>query len=53
MANHTTPETAWPVLSLDRIYTRHLEILDARLHSGEPWLYLSDHLPLSATVRPR
>lgn len=42
-----------PVLSLDRIYTRHLEILDARLHSGEPWLYLSDHLPLSATVRPR
>ena len=40
-----------PVLSLDRIYTRHLEILDARLHSGEPWPYLSDHLPLSATLR--
>lgn len=42
-----------PVLSLDRIYTRNLDILNATLHSEEPWLYLSDHLPLSATVRMR
>lgn len=42
-----------PVLSLDRIYTRNLDILNATLHSEEPWQYLSDHLPLSATVRMR
>jgi endonuclease/exonuclease/phosphatase family metal-dependent hydrolase len=41
-----------PMLSLDRIYTRNLTTLEATLHDEEPWLYLSDHLPLSATVVP-
>lgn len=42
-----------PLLSLDRIYTRNLEVLNATLHDDEPWIYLSDHLPLSATIRPK
>lgn len=41
-----------PLLSLDRIYTRNLDILDAKLHNGAPWLNLSDHLPISATLIP-
>ena len=40
-----------PVLSLDRIYTRHLSVLDAVSHGGLPWRQLSDHLPLSAVLR--
>jgi len=35
-----------PVLSLDRVYVRHLEVADARRLSGVPWSNLSDHLPL-------
>lgn len=42
-----------PVLSLDRIYTRNLNILDAKIHNGKIWQTLSDHLPLSAKVLPR
>ncbi len=42
-----------PLLSLDRIYIRHLEVMEAHVHSGAPWQGLSDHLPLSATLRPR
>ena len=42
-----------PVLSLDRIYTRHLNVLDAVTYQGKPWQTLSDHLPLSATVIPK
>lgn len=42
-----------PVLSLDRIYTRHLSVLDAVSHQGLPWRQLSDHLPLSAVVAPK
>ncbi|WP_274571541.1 endonuclease/exonuclease/phosphatase family protein [Neisseria leonii] len=41
-----------PVLSLDRIYTRNLQILDAQIHNHAPWTHLSDHLPLSATLLP-
>ncbi len=40
-----------PVLSLDRIYIRNLEIISAHVHTGEPWSKLSDHLPLSATLQ--
>lgn len=40
-----------PILSLDRIYTRHLDILSADVHNTAPWTYLSDHLPLSAVVK--
>ena len=42
-----------PVLSLDRIYTRNLDVLQARSHRQAPWRNLSDHLPLSATLAPR
>lgn len=41
-----------PILSLDRIYTRNLDILHAKIHNGPPWQSLSDHLPLSATLAP-
>ncbi len=43
----------FPILSLDRIYTRNLEIIRANVHSGDPWQKLSDHLPLSATLQLR
>lgn len=40
-----------PLVNLDRIYTRNLEVGDAgRLH-GAPWSTLSDHLPLWADLR--
>ena len=42
-----------PILSLDRIYTRHLTVLNAVSHQGLPWQQLSDHLPLSAVVLPK
>lgn len=41
-----------PMLSLDRIYTRHLDVLATQKHRGIPWQNLSDHLPLSATLAP-
>ncbi len=37
-----------PVLAMDRIYYRHLNLLDANVLSGPPWLRLSDHRPLYA-----
>ena len=42
-----------PILSLDRIYIRHLTVLNAVSHQGLPWQQLSDHLPLSAVVEPK
>ena len=39
-----------PILSLDRIYTRNLDILAAWVPREAPWPYLSDHLPLGATI---
>ena len=42
-----------PVLSLDRVYTRNLEVLDSQIHNGKNWQRLSDHLPLSVKVRPK
>lgn len=41
-----------PFLSLDRIYTRNLETIEAKIHRGAPWQNLSDHLPLSAVLAP-
>lgn len=41
-----------PLLSLDRIFTRHLKILQAKPLKGLPWQKLSDHLPLYAIVEP-
>ena len=42
-----------PFLSLDRVYTRNLEVLDAQIHNNKHWQHLSDHLPLSVKVRPK
>ncbi|MDO5768737.1 MAG: endonuclease/exonuclease/phosphatase family protein [Psychrobacter sp.] len=39
-----------PVLSLDRIYVRNLQVNRAWVHKGKPWSTLSDHLPISAEV---
>ena len=41
-----------PILSLDRIYTRNLDVIDSEIHNTKDWQHLSDHLPLSVTVRP-
>ena len=52
----TPPETTrtWharrPVFSLDRIYTRNLDVRRAGRFDGDPWSELSDHLPLFAEV---
>ncbi|WP_269532118.1 endonuclease/exonuclease/phosphatase family protein [Chitinimonas sp. BJYL2] len=40
-----------PLLSLDRIYLRGLHIESAEVHFGRDWGKLSDHAPLTATVR--
>lgn len=54
-SQHHAPKTfpaRLPLLSLDRIYTRHLQVLSATPLNGLPWQKLSDHLPLIATVTP-
>jgi endonuclease/exonuclease/phosphatase family metal-dependent hydrolase len=38
-----------PLLRMDRIYFRQLQLLDCERLSGKPWNSLSDHLPLSAS----
>ena len=41
----------WPMLSMDRIYYRGLDVVNcSRLH-GQPWNRLSDHTPLLAEFR--
>ena len=40
-----------PLLPLDRIYLRGLEVEQAAVCRGLPWSALSDHLPLQATLR--
>lgn len=39
-----------PMISLDRIYVRHLTVKNAIVHGGVPWADLSDHLPITAVV---
>ncbi len=39
-----------PILSLDRIYVRHLLPLQADVHTQSPWTNLSDHLPLTTSL---
>lgn len=52
--HHARTFPAWqPVLALDRIYVRDLDILDARVLDAAAWRSLSDHLGLQATVRLR
>ena len=40
----------WPLLRLDRIYVRNVDIKDASVLDTHPWPHLSDHVPLSAQV---
>ena len=40
--------SAFPVLRLDRIYVRGLEVERTETHRGRPWRRISDHAPLSA-----
>lgn len=43
---------AWlPILSMDRIYIRGLDVVDCSHLHGRPWRRLSDHTPLLAEVR--
>lgn len=42
----------WPLLPLDRIYVRGLQVQSACVLSALPWPHLSDHLPLLAEVKP-
>lgn len=42
----------WPLLALDRIYVRGLQVRSACVLSARPWPHLSDHLPLLAEVAP-
>jgi endonuclease/exonuclease/phosphatase family metal-dependent hydrolase len=40
-----------PVLPLDRIYVRGLEVVEAQVHARHPWDRISDHAALSAVLR--
>lgn len=42
----------FPLLRLDRIYTRHVQTAAPTLHTGKPWTRLSDHAPLSVELTP-
>jgi endonuclease/exonuclease/phosphatase family metal-dependent hydrolase len=48
-----TERRSWPsfrpLLALDRVYYRGLELADARVLRDAPWRTLSDHLPLEVT----
>lgn len=54
---HGTPARSFParfpVLQLDRIYTRGFSIEEANVLAHEPWLGLSDHAPLFAVMHHR
>lgn len=39
-----------PLLPLDRVYVRHLQIGQVQICRGQPWSHLSDHLPLQVSV---
>lgn len=41
----------WPMLQLDRIYYRNLDLLHCAVLDSAPWSRLSDHLPLYAEAR--
>ena len=40
----------WPLLCMDRIYVRGLEIQHSEVHARHPWNKISDHAALSATL---
>lgn len=41
----------WPLLALDRVYSRNVQVEGVRSLSGRPWSHLSDHTPLLVDVR--
>jgi endonuclease/exonuclease/phosphatase family metal-dependent hydrolase len=41
----------WPLLQLDRIYLRGVELLGGEILRHRPWALLSDHLPLYAEIQ--
>ena len=41
-----------PLLTLDRIYVRDLELDGVERHVGGPWAKLSDHVALAARLTP-
>ena len=50
--SHARSFPAWlPILSMDRIYYRGVEIVDCHRLHGQPWSRLSDHTPLLAEFR--
>jgi endonuclease/exonuclease/phosphatase family metal-dependent hydrolase len=46
-----TYPAVFPVMRMDRIYFRNMELLDGGLLSGWPWRRLSDHSALTAVFR--
>ena len=40
----------WPLLPVDRIYARNVQVSEPMVHASRPWTHLSDHAPLSAKV---
>ena len=49
---HVRTYPGWrPMLALDRIYVRELDILDAGVLDGPAWRSLSDHLGVHASLR--
>ncbi|MCC8363474.1 endonuclease/exonuclease/phosphatase family protein [Lysobacter sp. A6] len=40
----------WPVLPVDRIYVRNVQVTEPRVLNAKPWTHLSDHAPLVAQV---
>ena len=41
----------WPLLSLDRIYLRNVDVLKPLVLPQRPWSHLSDHLPVGAEIQ--
>ncbi len=41
-----------PILTLDRIYVRDLQVEGVRRHTGAPWSKMSDHVALAARLTP-
>ncbi len=40
----------WPLIPLDRIYVRNVEVTEVAILSSRPWSHLSDHASLLATL---
>lgn len=40
----------FPLLKLDRIYTKELKVIDSKILTDRPWRRLSDHLPLAVEI---